>query len=166
MNMSLSKHQEIVKDREAWHAAVQGVTKCRTGLADWITTMGAGDAETREEQPRNNSATLGQDPGSASKDTHTNISELFPELQPSRNGSCQHSWFQSSSRGTWGQIKGVPCIPWCLSATPLLNHFCKTPHQVLPSRGDSFLGHESTMSPFAWQSNKFILFYSTQNSIS
>ena len=34
MNMSLSKHQEIVKDREAWHAAVQGVTKCRTGLAD------------------------------------------------------------------------------------------------------------------------------------
>ena len=27
MNMSLSKAQEIVKDREAWHAAVHGVTK-------------------------------------------------------------------------------------------------------------------------------------------
>ena len=27
MNMSLSKLQEIVKDREAWHAAVHGVTK-------------------------------------------------------------------------------------------------------------------------------------------
>ena len=27
MDMNLSKLQEIVKDREAWHAAVHGVTK-------------------------------------------------------------------------------------------------------------------------------------------
>ena len=27
MNMSLSKHQEIVKDRRTWHAAVHGVAK-------------------------------------------------------------------------------------------------------------------------------------------
>ena len=30
MDMSLSNVQEIVKDREAWHAAVHGVTKSRT----------------------------------------------------------------------------------------------------------------------------------------
>ena len=30
MDMSLSKFQEIVKDREAWHAAVYGVTKSWT----------------------------------------------------------------------------------------------------------------------------------------
>ena len=30
MNMSLSRFQEIVKDREAWHAAVHGVTKSQT----------------------------------------------------------------------------------------------------------------------------------------
>ena len=30
MEMSLSKLQEIVKDRKAWHAAVHGVTKCQT----------------------------------------------------------------------------------------------------------------------------------------
>ena len=35
MDMSLSKLQEIVKDREAWHAAIYGLTKSRTRLSDW-----------------------------------------------------------------------------------------------------------------------------------
>ena len=30
MDMSLSKLQEMVKDREAWHAVALGVTKSRT----------------------------------------------------------------------------------------------------------------------------------------
>ena len=30
MDMNLSKLQEMVKDREAWHAAVHGVTKSQT----------------------------------------------------------------------------------------------------------------------------------------
>ena len=39
VDMSLSKLTGIVKDREAWHAAVHGVTKSWTLLSDWTTQV-------------------------------------------------------------------------------------------------------------------------------
>ena len=39
MDMNLSKFQEMVKDRESCHAAVNGVAKSQKQLRDWTTTI-------------------------------------------------------------------------------------------------------------------------------
>ena len=47
--MNLSKLWETVKDREAWHAAVQAVAKSRTQLSDRTTTTRADSAKMAEQ---------------------------------------------------------------------------------------------------------------------
>ena len=38
-SMNLGELQEMVRDREAWRAAVHGVSKGQTCLSDWTTTF-------------------------------------------------------------------------------------------------------------------------------
>ena len=38
MDTSLNKLREMVKDMEAWHTAVHGVTKSQTQPSEWTTT--------------------------------------------------------------------------------------------------------------------------------
>ena len=44
VDMSLSKLQEIVKDREAWRAAVHGVIKSQTQFSDRTTALSGTNA--------------------------------------------------------------------------------------------------------------------------
>ena len=69
---------------------------------------------------------------------------------------------------TGGQIKGMQTLhtSGSLPSTLPLNLCYKTPHQIPPGWDTQFWGHEPAVSFFAWQGNKAILFYFTQNSTS
>ena len=43
MDMSLGKLREMVKDREAWRAAVHEAAKSQTGLSEWTTKFNVFD---------------------------------------------------------------------------------------------------------------------------
>ena len=70
VDMNLSKLREIVKDREAWRAAVHGVTKSRIYLSEWTTTA----VDIQNTNPRAGMAQL--------------VTGSMRRLQPGSEGAC------------------------------------------------------------------------------
>ena len=75
-DISLSKLQEIVNDREAWHASVHGVAKSQTQLGNWMTTncwnhsIGYSEAKVRESGFQEGSSAVLPNLGPASLQIH------------------------------------------------------------------------------------------------
>ena len=64
--MSLSELQELVMDKEAWHAVIHGVTKSRTGLSNCT------ELEWTESYPRKSVCDF--------VNVHMRIDEIVPNL--------------------------------------------------------------------------------------
>ena len=93
-------------------------------------------------------------------------SELFIELKPPNKWKT--SAFFMPEKTSWGQIKRRtgPAHILILSENLPLTYDYKTPHHILPGWDTQLLGQEPTVCPFDWQSNKALLCYFTQHSLS
>ena len=103
MDMSLSKFRELVMDREAWHAAVHGVTKSRTWL-NWTEKTPQLEAPDRRAKGSENrppeAPVLLKDlavtkPGKAEgnmKTDNSNSTAARGHLMELRSGSADHLW--------------------------------------------------------------------------
>ena len=122
MDMSLSKLQEMVMDREAWCAAVHGVVKSQTWLRDWTELNRHGRCQfnswvgkipwRRERLPI--PVSLGFPGGSDGKESAYNVGDLgsIPGLGRSPGGGHGNPLHYSCLENPHGQRSLVGYSPW------------------------------------------------------
>ena len=134
MNMSLGKLQELVRNREAWHAAVHEVAKSRTRLSDWTELMGplGGSAVKSLPMKEVRLQSLGwEDSLEEEMATHSNI--LAWEVQETE----EFGGLQSRGLQSWTWLREWECIQYLLLNS--LQKVCTNFHPSYQSIKFSFL---------------------------
>ena len=113
MGKSLSKLQEMVKDREAWHAVVCAVAKRQTRLSDQATTS---EGKNCQAETKNHCSTKGrttvQQLTIKKAETHSHLTKRMPLPIP----ALVHSKCASSAN------RSFPLSESCLILTTLIIH--------------------------------------------